>query len=412
MNVVGIVFSAEFVRRIKSRPYVIGTVVGAIAIVLVSSLGTIVGSMFGNTKKIIVAGDPVLVAAAKPLLARDFTITGTMGRLDAKPTRAFLDDRKTAAVVDLTRASARLRVVAYVRDPGAFANSLRADLRPLGVALNTGLPVERVEQAADVHVDVRDVSGRFSDANGALAAKGIAYLFVFLLYLAVLFNAQSIVTSVTEEKTSRIAEVLVATVDPARLLAAKVLAAAATGFIQIAVWLGAALLSGRSAASFFGGDETANAATSSAAPSFSAVTISAPEVLWFIAFFIVGFAQCATLFAAVGSLVTRSEDVGSLSGPLYIPIVLAFVVAQLALALPNAPSVVTLSFFPLIAPFVMFTRIAVATVPVWQIALALAINIAAAIFFAWIAGRIYRVGLLMYGRPPSWKQVIAAARQG
>lgn len=403
MNTIGIVFSAEFVRRFRSRPFLIGTVLGAAVIVLLTSLNPLVTSMMGKQKRIVLAGDPSIVSAARPLLERDFTITGTLPRLTTKPDRAFLQAHDAAAAVLLERGRDGLNVRAFVRDPGSFKNALTDDLRPLGIAIATNLPVERIVDAG-VHVDVRDVEGKFADAASAQAAKGIAFLFIMLLYLAVIFNAQSIVASVTEEKTSRIAEVLVAAVDPAQLLTAKVLAAAATGFIQIGVWIASALVSGRAVTSTF--QDTSSASASTLGP----LAVSAPELLWFLVFFAIGFAQCATLFAAAGSLVSRVEDVGSISAPLYLPIVAAIIIAQLAIAVPNAPSVVALSFVPLLAPFVMFTRIAVSTVPVWQVALALALNVGAAVLFAWIAGRVYRVGLLLYGRPPSWRQVAAAMR--
>src|SRR6202011_3025961 len=135
---------------------------------------------------------------------------------------------------------------------------------PIQIALATGAPVQRVAAHSTVPVDIHDVSGRFADASAADAAKGIAYLFVMLLYLSILLNAQSIMTSVAEEKTSRIAELLVATLDPARLLAAKILAAAATGFIQLGVWILTGVLAGRAVTGIFAHGDAAAAATSSA----------------------------------------------------------------------------------------------------------------------------------------------------
>ncbi len=191
----------------------------------------------------------------------DFEITASLTKLDAPPTPAFLDAHgKASAVAILSRpVGDGLRVVAYARDPSAFRESFGKDLAPLQVALATGVPVERVAAHLNVTVDVHDVSGRFADASSADAAKGVAYLFIMMLYLSILLNAQSIMTSVAEEKTSRIAELLVSTLDPAQLLAAKILAAAATGFIQLAVWVAAGAVSGRIAAAMFpqhdGGDE-------------------------------------------------------------------------------------------------------------------------------------------------------------
>ena len=339
MSTLGVIFTAEFVRRMKSRAFLAGTLIGAASIVLIAVLPSLLGGALSRSNKaIVLAGDPALVATAKQLLKRDFDITATVPALDGAPTPAFLDAHgKAAAVAVLSQRPDGLHVVAYARDPSSFRESFGRDLAPLQVALATGIPVARVASHLTVPVDVRDVSGRFADAQAADAAKGIAYLFVMLLYLSILLNAQSIMTSVAEEKTSRIAELLVATLDPSHLLAAKILAAAA-------------------------------------------------------------------------SLINRTEDLGSVAGPLVVPVVVGIILAQLGLQFPNSPNVVICSLIPLISPFVMFTRIAVTDVPVWQVALSLALNVATAVALAWLSGKVYRVGLLLYGRPPSLRQVIATLR--
>ncbi|MDB5093049.1 MAG: transporter permease, partial [Candidatus Eremiobacteraeota bacterium] len=196
----------------------------------------------------------------------------------------------------------------------------------------------------------------------------------------------------------------VATLDPAQLLFAKILAATATSFVQLAVWIGTSLVVGKTVAGFF-------AEGSAAVGNGPELGVTAPEILWFIVFFVIGFVQCAVLFAAAGSLVNRSEDVGSVSGPLYIPIIGAYIIAQFALQYPNAPNVVAFSFVPLVAPFVMFTRVVVGSVPAWQLVVSISLNVLAAFALARFGGRIYRVGMLMYGRPPSPRQIVAAMRQ-
>ncbi len=406
MNTVGVVFTAEFVRRIKSRAFIFGTIIGAASVLLISILPSILGGALTSAgKRIVLVGDSTLTATARTLLQRDFDVTATLPKLDGKPTTAFLDAHgKASAVAVLVRAADGLHVTAYARDPSSFRSGFGRDLAPLQVALATGVPVQRVAGHLTAPVDVRDIEGRFADANAADAAKGVAYLFVMLLYVSILLNAQSILASVAEEKTSRIAELLVAMIDPAQLLAAKILASAATGFIQLALWIATGIVGGRAVTQMFvRGDVPADSG-------FGMLAISSTEILTFIVFFVVGFAQYGVLYAAAASLINRTEDVGSVSGPLAIPVVAAIVLAQLGLAFPNSANAVTFSMVPLIAPFVMFTRIAVSTVPVWQLVLSLAINVAAAVLLAYSAGKIYRVGLLLYGRGPSIKQIVATLR--
>jgi ABC-2 type transport system permease protein len=210
--------------------------------------------------------------------------------------------------------------------------------------------------------------------------------------------------SVAEEKTSRIAEVLVATISPVRLLAGKVSAAGLLGLAQIAAW-GAtgALLAPFGLPSLLAGARGASGHVPMA--------LIAPATLAiFLAFFVLGFIQFATLYAAAASLISRTEDLGSVATPVILPVVGAFFLAQYASVAPNAPVSVAASFLPFVSPFVMFTRSTVSSVPPLQLAIALAINLAAALICFNLAGKVYRVGLLMYGKLPSLRQIATAVR--
>jgi ABC-2 type transport system permease protein len=146
---------------------------------------------------------------------------------------------------------------------------------------------------------------------------------------------------------------------------------------------------------------------------FSGLTsgaISLPELLSFIALFALGFLQFSMLFAGIGSLINRTEDLGSVSMPIIIPVVGGFLAAIATLEMPDAPWAIVMSFVPLISPFVLFARIAVSDVPAGQLAAGLIVNLLAAWFIALMAGKLYRVGMLLYGRPPSLKQVWSVIR--
>jgi len=408
MNTIGIVFTAEFMRRIRSRAFLAGTLIGAAGILVLTLLPTILGGMTSSSSKnVVLVGDPALTAQAKKALAGDFEVASTLPRLDQAPTAAFLDAHGKAVAVAVLTTHPGLRVTVYARDPSQFRESFGRDLATVQIGLALGVPAARVEASSKVPVDVHDVSGRFADAAAADAAKGVAYFFVILLYLSILLNAQSIMTSVAEEKTNRIAELLVATLDPSRLLAAKILASAATSFIQLGVWVATGIVGGRAVTGLL----AHGAAATSGAPSpLGTIDVSSGEILAFLAFFAIGFTQYGVLYAAAASLINRTEDLGSVAGPLVIPVIIGFFLAMVAMNAPNDPRIVACSLIPLISPFVMFTRIAVSSVPVWQLVLSLALNVGSAALLAWASGKIYRVGLLLYGRPPSLKQVIATLR--
>jgi len=404
VSTLGVIFNAEFARRVRSRAFIAGTAIGIVTMLLFALLPGLIHRGVGNSaRRVVLVAPPALAQPAARLLRANFEVVEILPRLDQRPTSAFLDaHRQASAVVILARSPAGLHAVAYVRDPSQFRSAFARDLAPLQIALATGMPVTKIVDHIAVPVDVHDVAGRFADVGAADAAKGAAFVFIFLLYLAILLNAQAILTSVAEEKTSRIAEVLVAAVDPTQLLAAKILAVTATGFLQLGVWIATGVLVGNAyTAAFTAGDVGANAGP---------LAVSPAEILLFVAFFVVGFAQYGVLYAAAASLISRTEDIGSVAGPLVLPVAGAIVLAQFGLLFPNSPAIVACSFIPLVAPFVMFTRIAVSPVPDWQLALSLTINVAVACGLALLAGRVYRVGLLLYGRPPTLRQIVATLR--
>lgn len=227
---------------------------------------------------------------------------------------------------------------------------------------------------------------------------GVASALVMILYIVVLVNSQMLTSSVAEEKTSRIAELLVAAVSPASLLAGKVLATGATGCIQLVLWCAA-------------GFTVVIGALGSAhqAPVQMMVTVGHAISPWiaaaFLTFFVIGFLEYALLFAAVASLITRTEELGSVTIPLALPVVAALLIAQYATDSPNVPVAVATSFVPLLSPFVMFTRMLVSDVPAWQVVISLALNVAALAVIVPFAGKLYRIGLLLYGRAPKLTQI-------
>ncbi|HEV3139727.1 MAG TPA: ABC transporter permease, partial [Vicinamibacterales bacterium] len=275
---------------------------------------------------------------------------------------------------------------------------------PLHLALATDLTQSQVRALVKMPISVSPLASKFGSAEQADAARGIAYVLLFLLYLLIVLNSQLIMTSVAEEKTSRIAELLVASVEPSALLAGKIAASAVLAVVQMALWVAVGFAVGAQGLS--GTTSSGDSATVIA----GAGSVPVWDIAGFAVFFLIGYLQMAVMFAAIGSLINRTEDIGSIGGPFFIPVIAALLIATTALAVPDAPLVVATSFIPIVAPFVMFSRIVVSSVPLWQIGLSLAINLAAICAFAILGGKVYRIGMLLYGRPPKISQLIRALR--
>lgn len=401
------IFRQEALRRLRSRGFALGTIVGLGVIALVTLLPSLLAKSadFGDSR-IVLIGPPALTTPAQTLLKDGYQVTAVLAAVDRPPDLAFLEAHDGAvAALELASPHDGLHVEVFSRNLNRFAGrKLPAELLPLHVSLVTHRALAGIGDLTAFPIGVHGVASKFSDRKSADSASTAANFLALLLYIAIIFNSQAVMGSVTEEKTSRIAELLVATTSPAALLAAKVAAVGLTGLLQGGLWVGAAVVLG-------GQQFGAGAGTGASAGDAGLAFAPHPEELGlFLIFFLIGYVQYAVSFAAAGSLVSRTEDIAGAVVPLLMPIIIAYMLAQFALVAPGSTPIVIASYVPLLAPFVMFARIAVSTVGAWEIALSLAVNLAAIAALVVLAGKIYRAGLLMYGRPPSLAQVWSALR--
>jgi ABC-2 type transport system permease protein len=417
MTEIWVVFSVEFMRKVRSRIFLLATFAGVLSIVLMVMLPTLLSHVAkSSTDKIIVAGPPALRARVTAALQEhnNFHVIFQTDRLPQPVTVAYLDEHdKAAAAVAVSVRNKRLHVDVFPRDAATFDQVQFRNLVPLNVELITGAPASEAKNVTTIDRSVHPLEKRFADAKSATLARGIAFGLVFVLYFAIIIASQSVMSAVAEEKTSRIAEILVATISPVNLLTGKTLAAAALAILQIVIWVAGAIVVLPHSLLASAGDASnslADAGSSMPAAASSPTLIEPGVIAAFAVFFILGYLQHATLYAAAASLISRTEDLGLVTTPVILPVVGAFFIAQYALVEPTAPFAIVSSFIPFVSPFVMFTRVATSSVPVWQIALALLMNLALVAVCFFVAGKIYRVGMLLYGKLPTVKQIWNAIR--
>jgi ABC-2 type transport system permease protein len=247
-------------------------------------------------------------------------------------------------------------------------------------------------------VDLRTM--RLSDA-GTREDRGAGFLFSFLLvfaiYTAVFMWGQALMTSVIEEKTNRVVEVMVSSVSPDTLLGGKLLGVGAAGLTQMVAW---ALTMG-----LVGLYVGSGAVAAGAVPEVGLGTLVA-----FVTFFLLGFFLYGSLYAAVGAAVNSMQEAQNLILPLMSPVILAMMFMPLVLRSPDSPLAVTLSLIPLLTPLLMFLRISVLAPPWWQVALSVLLTALTIWGVVWTAARIYRVGILMYGKRPTFPEIVRWVR--
>ncbi len=255
-----------------------------------------------------------------------------------------------------------------------------------------------------------------SKKSVAGVAYGVSFACGILIYMMMIIYGTQVMRGVTEEKTNRIAEVIVSSVKPFQLMMGKIVGIGAVGLTQFAIWI-VLIAIGQAIIPLFVPNVTDMAANVSgeAMPQREALISTITDGLAslpllkiglsFIFYFLAGYLTYASLFAAVGSVVSEDQqEAQQLMFPILMPIIIGFVIMTQAINEPNSTLAIFGSIFPLTSPIVMMGRITY-DVPLWQIGLSIVLLILCFLLFTWITAKIYRIGILMYGKKPSWKQM-------
>jgi len=225
----------------------------------------------------------------------------------------------------------------------------------------------------------------------------VPYLFSILFVVTIFTASGFLLQSVAEEKEGRIIEILLSSISPTQLLAGKILGLGALGLIQVLVWIGtgAALVS--AAVALF--------------PLTGFISIGLDTVLLGLIYFVLGYLLFATLMAVAGSMGTTMRESQQIAGIFSLAAAVPWMTIGIVFAQPDSAIAVALSYFPLTAPVMMLLRLGFSEVPAAQIVASLACLVAAIVISLWAGAKVFRVGLLMYGKRPSLKDLARAFRQ-
>jgi ABC-2 type transport system permease protein len=232
--------------------------------------------------------------------------------------------------------------------------------------------------------------------NGSTAMTAMAL--VLVLYVALLIWGVTVMRAVTEEKTTRISEVLLASVDPFTLMLGKILGIVTVAFTQFGVW---ALALGLASAYALTMAHAAGTPIGQYIPS-----VGAWLMVVFVVFFLLGFLLYASIYAAIGSMVSSDQEAQQTQLPLTMILLAALYLAFLVMASPTTPLSVALSMIPFFAPVCMVMRVAVSNPPVWQVLVSAVLCLGTFLLFTKITAKIYRVGILMTGKRPNLPELL------
>ncbi len=268
-----------------------------------------------------------------------------------------------------------------------------------------GLDPEKIGQyMRPVRLDTKKVTTRGveRDTGGTFM---ISFVLVIILYTTVLFYGQIILRGVIEEKSSRVVEIVLSSLRPFQLMAGKILGIAAVGFTQYAIWalfgIAATRYSGNVVSRFF-----------PAAANLAVPTIPAYIFIYFIIFFVLGYFLYGTMYAGIGSMVNNEKEAQQLVMPVTMFLIVPIMLMMFVIRSPDSSVSVILSLIPFFAPILMLLRISVLLPPFPQIAASIVLLILTTVLMIWISAKIYRVGILMYGKRPNLLEIIKWMRQG
>ena len=228
------------------------------------------------------------------------------------------------------------------------------------------------------------------------------YILIMLLYMAIVVYGQLVANSVAIEKGSRAMELLITSARPRNLMFGKVLGSGLAGLTQLGLMLGSAFLFFNLNRDGWAGNAMVN----------SIFNMPIETLLYTVLFFLLGYFIYAFLYGAVGSMATKVEDLNTTSMPvMFLMIaVLMIVIFNLAGGTPNSPLMVAASFIPVSSPMAMFVRITMSEVPSWQVAASVGILIASTLGIGYLSAKIYKVGVLLYGKPPKFREILKTMR--
>lgn len=447
MSKISLIIKREYMSRVKKKSFVIVSLLAPIGMILLMLLPALIQMLGATSVNNIAVIDRTKEKFSSALTSNNSTKFIFLPDTTSEDSvRAKVSDETYLAYMVLTGTPANkenVKMYAKSTMPVDIVSKVERDLRE-GVRKNYISSYDKHDSqldslfvkvnTADAHVStlsiVKSDEGDDSSENddmesNAIVAMIIAFASMMLIYMFVLISGSMVMTGVMEEKTSRIVEVLVSSVKPFDLMMGKIVGIALTVLTQFGIWIVFGLILMGVASSFIPtpesmttqAQEIVEAASSNSAQDIvnevmtALAGINYAEIIsLFILYFLGGYLLYASLFACIGSAVESQQDGQQFVLLLTIPLIVALYAAMYAVKDPNSDISVWCSIIPFTSPIVMMARLPF-SVPMWQIALSLVSLLLTFIASTWVAARIYRVGILMYGKKVTFKELAKWFRQ-
>lgn len=402
-NDVWAVIRREYLQRVRSRWFIASTVIAPVFLLGITVLPVLLGSQGDEVERrlAVVDGTGVLYERMAPLLEEaGYEVYEQRWHADV-----VTELRETAAmgsiggfimVDELTLETGEAALYTRSRPNPLRQVTLRSAIARAALSFQLeqqDVDVEAMLGGGELEIEMLDGAGTGAEEPRFM----VAYMGSFFLYMVILVYAISVMRATLEEKTSRIVEVIVSAMKPWHLMLGKIIGVGAVSLTQLGIWLAlgaVGVVSGLPALIAARPEMADLSRISEVMPGFGMIAL-------FVGFFIFGFFMYSGLYAAVGAMCNSDEEAQQAQFPVLLFLVVPIIMVVSVIDDPSSNLSVALSLFPLFTPILMWARVAGGSVPPLEIALSFVLMALATLGIAWVAGRIYKVGILMQGKRPT-----------
>ena len=429
MNHTRLIIAREYLTQVKNKKFIIITLSIPFLIVGLGLFISFLSNVNSDSIKNITVVDNSGIFE-NSLLSTDTVKFSFLENLDEEEAKMISQDKNDDALIfipsvmdikniDYVELSKSIKLISEDSPSLTLISSIESKLEKILTDLNytsSGLDLETIKESK-IYINLVQVSfdGEESTKIDGILKMGFGFLLGMLLYMFVFIYGSMILRSVLEEKTSRIIEIIISSVKPTQLMMGKIVGTSLVAFTQIFIWTALTLVVSTLVSSIFGVStselnslDVSDAQVNSGIQTFFSALFNLPLLNIFIAFvffFISGLFLYGSLFAAVGAAVDSETDANQFMFPLSMPLIIGLYVGIFTVSEDPSGTIPTIfSHIPFTSPIVMMMRIPYG-VPIYEQLISLSILVATFFAIVWFAAKIYRVGILMYGQKPSYKDL-------
>ncbi|KHF38154.1 ABC transporter permease [Halalkalibacter okhensis] len=396
-----------YLSKLKAKSFIITTFILALGIALMANIGLIIDAFEGDDKidqiAVIDETDQLFSALEDEVQMLNEDITLELTTDTRSEVETLVEEGVYAGLLILSYGPNQLPDAVYVSTSlsgNAITSTVHAAIQHVQSTIAASQLSLSMEELALLNAPVSFtqeaiVEGARSEEE-LNQARGIVYILLFFIYFSVIMYANMIATEVATEKSSRVMEILISSVSPVKQMFAKIIGIGFVGLTQLTILLAVGYLSiMRNQDDLVGGFFDV----------FGFGELSAAIIIYAIVFFLLGYFLYATLAALLGSLVSRIEDVQQMILPMTFLVMIGFFIAMFGLGMPESTFVTIASYIPFFTPMVMFLRVGMLNIPPFEPILGIVILLVSIVILAAFGARIYRGGVLMYGKSNSFKDI-------